>query len=79
MGWRSTKSNRRGRGFTLIELAIVMVIIALMASALLFAMFQVQQTAKESRTESQVAKIHQVLMERYSSYKTRAIPVPALR
>ena len=48
---RYTDSRRRRTdGFTLIELAVVMVIIALMASSLLFAMFQVQQTAKVSRT-----------------------------
>ncbi len=63
------------RGFTLIEMATVMVILALLSSAVLFAMYQVQQQSKVARTHSQVAKIHEFIMERYESYQRRPLGI----
>lgn len=61
------------RSFTLAELLVVIMVISILASSLLFAMFGAIQQAKESRTKSQITKLHELLMTRWDSYRTRSI------
>lgn len=61
------------RGFTLTELLVVIMVISVLASSLLFAMYNAVQQAKEARTKAQIAKLHELLMTRWDSYRTRAI------
>lgn len=61
------------RSFTLAELLVVMMVIGILASSLLFAMYGAVQQAKEARTKAQIAKLHEFLMTRWDSYRTRAI------
>ena len=66
------------RGFTLMELLVVIMVIAVLASSMLFAMYHAVQQAKESRTKVQIAKLHELLMTRWDSYRTRAIRLQGL-
>lgn len=81
-----TKTIRRS--FTLTELLVVIMVISILASSLLFAMYNAVQQAKESRTKAQIAKLHELLATRWDAYRTRPIrylidtvstPVPAVQ
>lgn len=63
------------RGFTLVELMIVIVIIAILSSIFLGALDQAEQTAKASRTTTLVQKLHNMLMSRWDSYRTVRLPI----
>lgn len=66
------------RSFTLVELMVVISILAILSSAVLFALFEVMENAKQARTESQIAKLHEMLMDKWQSYRTRAIRLNGL-
>ena len=73
---QSTSGRCRSRSsFTLVELLMVIAIIGLLASSIMFAMWNVMEDTKRSRTESQIARINALLMEKYESYQTRAVPI----
>jgi prepilin-type N-terminal cleavage/methylation domain-containing protein len=63
------------RGMTLVELMITIMIIAILASLVLFALTAAQESAKEARTRSTIAKLHSMIMPLYESYQTRRVPV----
>jgi len=71
----SPQAVRRRRSFTLVELMITISIMAILASATLFALYGVQQDAREARTRSQIARLHELIVTRWDSYQGRAIPV----
>lgn len=68
-----TASHRAG--FTLIELMTVVLVISILASTILFAMYGAVQEAKEARTRTQIARINDLIMTRWESYRTRPIRV----
>lgn len=63
------------RGFTLVELMIVIVIIAILSALFLGALDQAEQTAKASRTTTLVQKLHNMLMARWDAYRTVRLPI----
>jgi prepilin-type N-terminal cleavage/methylation domain-containing protein len=63
------------RAFTLTELLIVIVIIGIITGLGLSAFAGAVELAREQRTRSIIAKIDQLIMERYESYRTRAVPL----
>ncbi len=63
------------RSFTLVELMLVITIITVLASSALFALYGATEDARERRTQAQIAKIHQLIMERWESYRTRKLPI----
>jgi prepilin-type N-terminal cleavage/methylation domain-containing protein len=63
------------RGFTLMELLIVMLIIAVLAALALTALQGAAEDARATRTRAIIAKLDQLLMERYNAYRTRALPI----
>ena len=63
-------------GFTLVELLVVLTIISLLAATILFGISGVQTTARTQRTKAQIARIHELLAERWESYENRRISIP---
>ena len=61
--------------FTLAELLVGIAIVTLMATMLIVALGQVREDAREARTKAQIAKINELLMIRWESYRTRPIPL----
>ena len=72
MSIATPKHNRRG--FTLVELLVVIMLIGILSSLVLVALANVTHKAREDRTSAQIAKIHEVLMEKWQSYAYRKIP-----
>jgi prepilin-type N-terminal cleavage/methylation domain-containing protein len=63
------------RGFTLVELMVVLVIIGLLASLTLAGLAGVRQRGKLDKTKSTIRKIHEIIVPRYESYLRRRVPI----
>jgi prepilin-type N-terminal cleavage/methylation domain-containing protein len=61
--------------FTLLELLIVILIISILASLALSALGGATEAAREQRTRAIINKLDQLVMEKYESYRTRAVPI----
>lgn len=62
-------------GFTLVELMVTMVIIAILAGLALGAYASARQTARIQKTRNTIEKINAIVMERYEAFQTRRLPV----
>src|SRR5262249_48813337 len=60
-------------GVTPVELLITMTIISILAGLILGVASVAAEKARENQTRHVVQRIHQLLMERYDSYKTRRL------
>lgn len=69
---------RRSTGFTVTELMIVMAILGLLVAVSLSAFNAAVAQSKVSRTKVIIAKLDQLVMDRYESYRTRPIPLRAI-
>ena len=65
------------RGFTVIELLVVIAIIALLAAMAASALSNAAEQARAQRTEAIINKIDQLIMERWDGFRTRAVPYQA--
>lgn len=65
-------------GFTLVELMISIAIIAVMATFLMVALAGVTEKARVDRTKAQIAKINELIMEKWESYLYRRMPPASL-
>ncbi|MBX9790780.1 MAG: type II secretion system GspH family protein [Pirellulales bacterium] len=65
----------RRRGFTLIEVLVVITIIGIIAGLGLGALFQAQEVARRSRTKGLIARLHTQMASRWDSYRTRRLPI----
>jgi prepilin-type N-terminal cleavage/methylation domain-containing protein len=63
-------------GFTLVELLVTMVIIAMLASLTLAGLAGARQRAKIDKTRSTIRKINEIILPQYESYLTRRVPAP---
>lgn len=66
------------RAFTLMELLIVMLIIAVLAALALTALQGAAEEARADRTRAIIAKLDQLVGQRYDAYRTRALPIRLL-
>jgi prepilin-type N-terminal cleavage/methylation domain-containing protein len=62
-------------GFTLTELLVVIVIIGMLAAMVLGVLQSGRQAAREARTKGTIAKLHNIVMAQYESYRTRRVPI----
>ena len=69
------RRRRISRGFTLIELMITVGMVSILASFVMMAVFVAQEQAKKSQTKGQIAKLNQLLMRQWDSYRTRRVPL----
>lgn len=65
----------RRHAFTLIEMTIVMAIIGILSLMALSVYATAAQQAKEMRTRAIIAKIDQLIGEKYEGYRTRQVPI----
>jgi prepilin-type N-terminal cleavage/methylation domain-containing protein len=63
------------RGFTLVELLVVITIIAMLTAMTLGALSWGRSYAAEEKTKATIAKLDAIVMKRYESYLTRRIPI----
>lgn len=71
-----TVPNRPARrAFTLVELMVVIMIIAVLSSLTLAGLSGVRQRAREDKTRSTIRKIDAVIRPMYDSYRTRRVQV----
>ena len=68
----------RRRGFTLIELPVAITIMLMLAAMALFGMSRAQNRASVSRTKATITKLHDLILQRWDSYKTRRLPISTL-
>lgn len=68
------KSPASRSGFTLMELLVAIIIIAILAGLFLGAMSSATRAANKANTEALIAKLHTELMLRFESYRTRRLP-----
>ena len=68
-------NTNRNRGFTLVELLVVVLIIVILATVVMFAMFAATESARVARTKSMVARINDLLVPIWESYRTRRVPI----
>jgi prepilin-type N-terminal cleavage/methylation domain-containing protein len=61
-------------GFTLVELMVVLVIVAMLASLTLAGLSGVRERAKADKTRSTIRKIDSVVQPMFASYGTRRVP-----
>lgn len=63
------------RGFTLVELLVTIVILGILAGMVSGAVIVARQSARVAATKATIAKLHNILMARYESYRTRRVPI----
>jgi len=63
------------RAVTLVELIVVVLVIALLASIVMYSLAGIQNNAIEARTRTQIAKLHDLIALRWDDYARRRPPV----
>jgi prepilin-type N-terminal cleavage/methylation domain-containing protein len=70
-----TTSRQQRTAFTLIEMTIVIAIIAILSAMAMSVYATAAQQARGMRTRAIIAKIDQLISEKYESYRTRQLPI----
>ncbi|MDX1946997.1 MAG: prepilin-type N-terminal cleavage/methylation domain-containing protein [Pirellulaceae bacterium] len=68
-------STHRNRGFTLMELLIVVAILSILAMLALAAQARAVEQAKADRTRAIISRLDQLIMEKWEGYRVRALPI----
>lgn len=69
-----TPPLRRG-AFTLVELLVVVLIVMILATIVLSAMFHATEAGKAARTRAQISKLNSLIGPMWESYRTRRVDV----
>lgn len=69
------KTSTRRRGFTLVELLVVISIIAILASAIMFAMMGAMAEGKRVRTNTQLERLNEIIVAKWEAYMWRPVPI----
>jgi prepilin-type N-terminal cleavage/methylation domain-containing protein len=73
--WACRASGPHRRAFTLTELLFVMMILAILAALSLSALSGATQQARIERTRAIINRLDKLIIEKYNSYRTRAVPI----
>jgi len=68
-------ARRSPRGFTLVELLVVIVILSILSSMVLMALANTQASAREARTRSTITKLDALIAAKWETYQTRRVPL----
>jgi prepilin-type N-terminal cleavage/methylation domain-containing protein len=75
-GWRAPLRRPSAvRGYTLVELLVVVAIIAILVGAFVGALQAARESASRTATEALIARLHGQIMLRWESYRTRRLPI----
>ncbi len=66
---------KRRRGFTLVELLIVIAIISIIAGLSMAALLGAAEEGRRTRARSQIAKLDQLISEKWNGYRYRQLPI----
>ena len=69
------REKGRRHAFTLVELLVVVLIIAILATVVLFTYLGAVEIGKEARTRAQIAKIDSFIMTMWEGFRTRRVPL----
>src|SRR5688500_18015441 len=69
------KNRVHPHGFTLVELMIVLIIIAIFGSAGMFALFSAQEAARSAKAKNVISKLNARITQRYETYINRRVPL----
>ena len=69
------RTKFRRPSFTLIEMTIVIAIIGILAAMAMSVYATALAQSKAHRTRTMIAKIDQLIGEKYESYRTRQVPI----
>ena len=73
--WRRENENGPRGGFTLVELLVVITIICMLAGLVLGGLNSARNTGREAQTKATITKLHNIIMAKYDSYRTRRVPL----
>jgi len=61
--------------FTLVEMLVVVTVIGIMAAMTLGALQLARESSREQATKATIAKLNNIILRQYDSYKTRRVPI----
>jgi prepilin-type N-terminal cleavage/methylation domain-containing protein len=61
--------------FTLVELLVVMTVLGILSAMVLFALASATESARATKTQTTISKLHLLISAKYDSYRTRRVPV----
>ena len=67
--------NRPRRGFTLVELLMVITIIGILAGISLGALYSARESARVDKTKTTIAKLDVIVQARYDEFLSRRVPI----